>query len=369
MVHFAVLGTVLLSAKASCQGTSSMPAADWEAAAAFTAQSRAVGLGLPGGASWLDWSRAWLPLGQQVRSELERNLADCPEGSLTVLAHSLPALDNAEGDAGSLELVKLLYHLIGDQRLPPGDLKPSDWQREWLLAVASMLRFIYKRWIHVPQDGQLEALQVAPTTTVGPAVPGLQPHHAFLFRQFLHTFKESGVYGFELTENAVLFSEAFAFAAFCHMHEVDLVAESGVYKGASTEIWSLFVQDVVAVDIFITPEAEARLKTRGNIALLTGDGRRLLPQILDQQPDRKIGVFLDGPKGELAIRLALDLRQRKQVAFVALHDMAPYRSELVKLGAFFFSDEGWFQALYGMLDEPFRQRPDLEAGGTMAFLS
>jgi len=79
-------------------------------------------------------------------------------------------------------------------------------------------------------------------------------------------------------------------------------------------------------------------------------------------------VFIDGPKGELAIRLALSLRQHPQVAFVALHDMGPYRTQLKELGAFFFSDEPWYVAAYGHLDAPYHARPDLEAGGTMAFL-
>ncbi|CAJ1355475.1 unnamed protein product [Effrenium voratum] len=161
-------------------------------------------------------------------------------------------------------------------------------------------------------------------------------------------------------------SKAFAFVSFCHMHQVDFIAESGVYKGVSTEIWSLFAQKVAAVDIFLAPEAEARLQKRKNVRLYTGDGRSLLPELLAET--RKAAVFIDGPKGELAIHLALSLQKLPQVAFVAMHDMGPYRRELKRLGAFFFSDEEWFQATYGHLDAPFLQRPDLEAGGTMAFL-
>jgi len=94
----------------------------------------------------------------------------------------------------------------------------------------------------------------------------------------------------------------------------------------------------------------------------------LLPALLDEHASRKTAIFIDGPKGELAIRLALSLRERPQVAFVAMHDMAPYRQELRKFGAFFFTDEPWFQEAYGHLDAPYKSRPDLEAGGTMVFL-
>merc|ERR1712187_672925 len=124
------------------------------------------------------------------------------------------------------------------------------------------------------------------------------------------------------------------------------------------------------MDIFISPEAKARLNKRGNVRLLTGNGHQLLPQVLEEKPIRRTAVFIDGPKGELAIRLAAALlRDHAHVAFVAIHDMGPYKTELVsKFGAFFFSDEPWFQAAYGHLDAPFKARPDLEAGGTMAFL-
>merc|ERR1711865_464556 len=108
-----------------------------------------------------------------------------------------------------------------------------------------------------------------------------------------------------------------------------------------------FVPDVVAIDIFLTPEARKRLSGRSNMQLLEGDGRRMLPDALGKYPGRVAAVFIDGPKGELAIRLALALREHPQVAFVAMHDMAPYRKELQKLGAFFFSDEPWYTAAYG----------------------
>lgn len=346
-----------------------MSSAEWEAASTFAVQG-ALEMPLAGADGWREWSRAWLPLGRRAMEELERNLIDCPEGTVSALLHSLPALDDEEGDAGSLGVVKFLHHLLSGGQLASSEGSP--WQQQWLLAISSLLRFAYLKWVNVPQDDSLGAGGSGGNLTALVSGATMQRHHAFLFRHSADAFVASGVYDtVALTENSVLFSEAFAFVSFCRLHEVDLVLESGVYKGASTEIWSVAsgAADVVATDIFVPPEAEARLGRRSNVRVLVGDGRRLLPELLERAPSRRTAVFIDGPKGELAIRLALALREYPQVAFVAIHDMAPYRAELLRLGAFFFSDDPWFQDLYGYLDAPFHMRPDIEAGGTMAFIA
>jgi len=310
---------------------------------------------------------SWLPLGQRIAQDLHANLATCPEGTMVATVNSLLALDEAEGDAASLEIVKLLYHLTGDTHPLSQPAGNSPWQQNWLVVAASLLRFMYLKWINVPQNDLSQSImETNATTSSGAAM--LRRHQEFLFSHTISDFMGSGIYNLEMTENSVLFSEAFSFTSFCHLHGVDLVLESGVYKGMSTETWSLFAREVIAMDIFVPPEAERRLQARPNVKLLTGDGRKLLPQLLDAHPSRTVAIFIDGPKGELAIRLALSLRTYPQVAFVAMHDMAPYRQELIRLGAFFFSDTPWFQATYGHLDAPFRMRPDIEAGGTMAFL-
>mmetsp|Transcript_158419 Transcript_158419/g.280903 ORF Transcript_158419/g.280903 Transcript_158419/m.280903 type:complete len:297 (+) Transcript_158419:2-892(+) len=289
---------------------------------------------------------------------------DCPQGTVAAIAYSLPALESEDGDASSLEVVKLLYHQTSRGGYALDSSMPASWQQHWLVAVASLVRFVYLKWVNVPQEDDSEEDQ----SNSSAGLPGLRRHQEFLFRHSVSEFVASGIYDLEITENSVVFSEAFAFASFCRLHDVSLVLESGVYKGVSTEVWSLLVQDVIATDIFLAPEAKSRLQKRRNVQLLEGDGRRLLPALLDEHASRKTAIFIDGPKGELAIRLALSLRERPQVAFVAMHDMAPYRQELRKFGAFFFTDEPWFQEAYGHLDAPYKSRPDLEAGGTMVFL-
>eukprot|EP00927_Polykrikos_kofoidii_P033660 TRINITY_DN28489_c0_g1_i1.p1 TRINITY_DN28489_c0_g1~~TRINITY_DN28489_c0_g1_i1.p1 ORF type:complete len:446 (+),score=60.56 TRINITY_DN28489_c0_g1_i1:129-1466(+) len=361
----------------ACEGTATVTTSDWKSAAALASHgldALPAAFGASAGAAWPweQWGRSWVPFARNLVMELERNLHDCPEATVAALMHSLPALTTDEDDALTLEIVKHLHHLLSDGRsLYAGSSDREDgplsaWQQQWLLSTASLLRFVYLKWVNVPQD---ENLGVVDSAAVVMSHAHLRPHHEFLFRHSLDAFVSSGVYEVALTENSVLFSEAFAFVSFCKLHDVDLVVESGIYKGSSTEMWSLNVRDVVAMDIFVPSEAEARLGRRQNVQVLTGDGRQLLSQVLQQHVHRKTAVFIDGPKGELAIRLGLDLlRRHEQLAFVAIHDMAPYRGELIKYGAFFFTDEPWYQAAYGHLDAPFRTRPDIEAGGTMAFL-
>jgi len=267
------------------------------------------------------------------------------------------------------EVVKMLHHLVGGGLLPLAAKSASAtaWEPHWVLSTSSLLRFAYTKWVNVPQDAKGKPDGSEANVVIEPADPQLRPHHAFLFKHNVATFEASGAYELELTENSVLFSEAFAFASFCRLHGVTTIFESGVYKGVSSELWSLLAAEVAGVDIFLTEEAKARLAKRPNVRLMEGDGRVLLPQLLDERPDQRVAVFIDGPKGELAIHLALSLRELPQVAFVAIHDMEPYRQELSKFGAFFFSDETWFQEEYGYLDKPFREN-NIPAGGTMAFL-
>ncbi|CAE7650287.1 unnamed protein product [Symbiodinium necroappetens] len=351
---------------ASCSGTSRISGETWQAALSLSRSAEQLQFSA---GTWSEWSKAWRPLAMEVVSDFDGSMADCPEGSVAALGHGLLAVDEVDGHFSVLELgpqgiIKMMHHKLSDLQLPAFPLEPAEWQQHWLMVVSSMLRFMYLKWVNMPHDNDFADMNQE--DAFSPAV--LRPHHDFLFRNFVDKFLASGVYDLSITENTVLYSEAFAFLAFCHLHQVDFIAESGVYKGVSTEIWSLFAKEVAAVDIFLTPEAEERLQRRSNVELHTGDGRTLLPQLLSR-PGRRAAVFIDGPKGELAIHLALSLIKLPQVAFVAMHDMEPYKRRLRELGAFFFSDEPWFKEAYGHLDEPFRRRPDLLAGGTMAFIT
>ena len=57
-----------------------------------------------------------------------------------------------------------------------------------------------------------------------------------------------------------------------------------------------------------------------NINLIQGDGNVELIKIIESNPDKKIGILVDGPKGTEGIKLAEKCLSYKNVCFSSLHD-------------------------------------------------
>jgi len=161
----------------------------------------------------------------------------------------------------------------------------------------------------------------------------------------------------------LLTSEAFAFCILAHMHEVDLVLESGIWQGQSTEAWCKFFKGngrVVAIDRSIPQSVSTRLESIGcDLTLRSGDGVSLLPQYVDGNKDKTIAVFIDGPKGRQAIDLGLRLLERPNVKMVGIHDVHKIsrgktnstREYFDSVGYHkFCTDEDWFVKAYCHMD-------------------
>ena len=154
---------------------------------------------------------------------------------------------------------------------------------------------------------------------------------------------------------SILLSEAFAVCAMCDLYGVDSLVESGIYEGRSTMIWGNYLSKVVAFDLTIRPGVSERIPAC-NVSLVEGDSRKLLPAYL-AVASCKVGIFLDGPKGEDAIMLGRQFLE--VVQFVAVHDM--HKMSFGKLndsrllaereGFQFFTDAEWFVEQYKFLDE------------------
>ena len=100
------------------------------------------------------------------------------------------------------------------------------------------------------------------------------------------------------------------------------------------------------------------------VTLHEGDGARILHALAGgSSAEDRFAVFIDGPKGEMAIRLARGLLRLPAVAFVAIHDMRVWKGALP--GAVFFSDDDAFINRYGFLDAGMAEYED---GGVMAIL-
>lgn len=172
----------------------------------------------------------------------------------------------------------------------------------------------------------------------------------------------------------VCYHEALAFAALCRDLKVDFIFESGTASGISTRLWAEIFPDIkiVTVDnllwekkvgLDLSKDREL-FKNYSNIEFVVGDSRKIFEGILDKNIDKRIAVFLDGPKDKPAIRLAEKLLDRKNVSFVAIDDMG--QTKIAKRGLhvwkaydggdsikkiFHTSTSQWFVDKYGSLDK------------------
>lgn len=158
----------------------------------------------------------------------------------------------------------------------------------------------------------------------------------------------------------ILMSEGFSVCAAIDLYNINMLIESGIYNGHSTQIWANYSEtiQIKAFDIKLKEATKNRLSAAKNISMERGDSRVLIPKLLTDNKDKKIGVFIDGPKALEALKLAEECYRYDNVAFVAIHDLSiayGQRVECEKMidrlkAKSFFTDEGWFVDSYKDLD-------------------
>ena len=179
------------------------------------------------------------------------------------------------------------------------------------------------------------------------------------------------------SERGILMSEGFAFCAMSDLLGIDVVLESGVYNGRSTHMWANYFSPsvpIIAIDRDNFRETIVnRLKPYGNVKLTRGDGLTVISNLIPKFLDKRIGIFLDGPKDILALNFAKKVLSLSNVVLVAIHDMSVTKgrfqkdNSLGKKGEFFYpqgriefdkwefgqflTDEEWFVKEYSWLDK------------------
>lgn len=158
-------------------------------------------------------------------------------------------------------------------------------------------------------------------------------------------------------EKGVLFSEVLFIVATSLDLKPRQLLESGRARGQSTHLFGVCLPDikVISIERFAAsddvPVAEERLRSLPNVSPLYGDSQKLLPELL---LDGDI-VFIDGPKGFRAVRLALKLLATGKPTCVFVHDLykgLPERDFVERnLPTAFFSDNTEFVERYSNLDE------------------
>jgi len=161
-------------------------------------------------------------------------------------------------------------------------------------------------------------------------------------------------------DKGVFNSELLLFIAVADLLEVDRIVESGRARGYSTRILAEYFQDtdidIVSIEKLQGTKddeiAREYLSGYGHLELRYGDTRDLVSEVLTQSTC----ILIDGPKGDDALTLALDLLKRDKPEVVFVHDL--HRNTLHRdlsellFTYTFYSDDRDYVRQFKHLDEP-----------------
>lgn len=130
--------------------------------------------------------------------------------------------------------------------------------------------------------------------------------------------------------NSLFFSEGLFIYSLSKEFKIDLLIESGVFRGGSTRIWanSLPNINIECIDIL---ESERHISIVNNVIkelsspyinFTIGDSNKILPNIIKNNPQKTIGVFVDGPKDKEGLELCKEALKYNNVKFATLHDFS-----------------------------------------------
>lgn len=221
--------------------------------------------------------------------------------------------------------------------------------------------------VHAPD----EVGTFAAATLVGGFKSALQTH---LARQL--PLVAGSLSSLPVVSSAILPSEAFFFHGLVDMVGASAIVESGIGNGGSTRAACAWARALPGRRVFAVeraPLAPALLQALraacgGLLELYAGDAFSVLDAVLlraANSNNSRVALLLDGPKGRVAVRLALQaLRRFSRLVVVAVHDVfrrdARYRDRqgrhLTRVAMeaapylSVFSDESWFLHLACHLD-------------------
>jgi predicted O-methyltransferase YrrM len=160
--------------------------------------------------------------------------------------------------------------------------------------------------------------------------------------------------GEEYQLRGILNSEALLLIALTEAFGVSLVVESGRARGYSTYLLAKYFQSehpnlrLISIDLDDSSEdakySEQKLGPFKNVSLVYGNAN----EVIKDQVNEPCIVFIDGPKGDAAIKLSAELLQDERVQAVLVHDLhrgifARDIAELVFVDSFFTDDESFVE--------------------------
>jgi hypothetical protein len=126
-------------------------------------------------------------------------------------------------------------------------------------------------------------------------------------------------------------------------YDIDIVIDSGRARGQSAYMFAKYLPNnqIHSIEKHITNDevfAQKRLKNFENVICYIGDSVKLIPKIIEQNEDKRIGILLDGPKGFAAIDFLSEMFGNSNVIVGMIHDMrkldhgkpSPYRVAATK---------------------------------------
>mmetsp|Transcript_15444 Transcript_15444/g.42573 ORF Transcript_15444/g.42573 Transcript_15444/m.42573 type:complete len:288 (-) Transcript_15444:134-997(-) len=136
----------------------------------------------------------------------------------------------------------------------------------------------------------------------------------------------------------VLYEEGLALLSAAVQADVDILIESGTANGQSTELMARYFKNSKTRIFTIDSDQEKLNETRGiltatcqrlsaypSVTCVRGDSFLELPVLLEKYKGRRIGVFVDGPKGFQAMKLCLyAIVHTADVKFCSMHDTSPH---------------------------------------------
>ena len=108
--------------------------------------------------------------------------------------------------------------------------------------------------------------------------------------------------------------------------DTDLIIESGTAYGGSTEVFANYFDiPVITIDsnklYGVHGDTANRLASYSNLTCLKGNSFKLLPELVRSNSDKRISVFIDGPKGDLAMKLRSEIINYDNIVSVGFHDI------------------------------------------------
>jgi len=182
------------------------------------------------------------------------------------------------------------------------------------------------------------------------------------FAPYVEDFKNT-ITNTWLTPRGVVFSEGFALCSLMRHFDVDLMIESGVAYGGSTEMMAQFTKKpIIAIDTFDAYSdsyayVTNRMSKYNNVKIVQGNSYEKIPEILESFKGNKVGLFIDGPKGLEAVELAYRAYfEEDRIKFICIHDIKYQSPEAVRCKKVFddvvFTDEpsGYFSNVRDEID-------------------